>query len=203
MAHDFLRRVVGDELHGRLLRRVPDEAGDRDSVRLRHYRHKAHPYLPVEFSVAAYRFGHSQMRDRYAINSSFERPLFSPNGDDFRGFQPLRPGWHASWPFFFELDDVGPQLSRAIDPGLAASLRALQGGTGDDADLALRNLRRGAALALPSGQAVASAMGITPLDDEQLAPAPPGRAPLWFYVLQEAKELAGGRHLGVMSVEVV
>lgn len=203
VAHDFLRRVIGDELHARLLRRVPDEAGERDSVRLPHYRHKAHPYLPVEFSVAAYRFGHSQVRDRYSINGSFERPLFSPTGDDFRGFQALRPGWHASWPFFFELDESGPQLSRAIDPGLAASLRTLQGGTGDDADLALRNLRRGAALGLPSGQAVAAAMGLEPLKDEQLAPAPAGRAPLWFYVLHEAKELAEGLHLGPVGGRIV
>ncbi len=60
-----------------------------------------------------------QVRDEYSINGSFHRRLFNPSGDDFRGFQRLRPGWHASWPFFFELDGQSPQLSRAIDTSLA------------------------------------------------------------------------------------
>ncbi len=46
-------------------------------------------------------------------------------------------------------------------------------------------------------------MGLEPLTDQQLAPAPPGRAPLWFYVLQEAKELAGGLHLGPVGGRIV
>jgi len=204
VVHDFLRRTVGGDLHSRLLITTEEPDGSRrDAVRLRHYRHKANPYLPVEFSAAAYRFGHSQVRDEYSINSTFHRPLFSTNGDDFRGFQPLRPGWHASWPFFFELGETPPQASRAIDTGLAASLRALQGGTGDDADLAFRNLRRGAALGLPSGQAVAAAMGTQALTDEQLAPAPANNAPLWFYVLREAQVLAGGEHLGPVGGRIV
>ena len=145
IAHDFLRRIIGPELHSRLLVTTAEPDGvRRESVRLHFYRHKTNPYLPVEFSVAAYRYGHSQVRDEYNINSSFRRRLFDPNGDDFRGFQPLRGGWQASWPFFFTLDDTAPQASRAIDTSLSASLATLQGVVGDD--LALRNLQRGAAL---------------------------------------------------------
>jgi len=204
VAHDFLRRTLGDELHGRLLVSTTEADGtQRESVRLRTYRHKTNPFLPVEFSVAAYRFGHSQVRDRYAINGSFERALFSPNGDDFRGFQPLRPGWQASWPFFFELDAGGPQLSRGIDTGLAASLRTLQGSTGPGADLALRNLLRGAALGLPSGQAVARALHEDALTDQELTSAPAGNAPLWFYVLREAQLRANGQHLGPVGGRIV
>lgn len=204
VVHDYLRRVLGDDLHRRLLVQETDADGTvRDAVRLRHYRHKRNPYLPVEFSVAAYRFGHSQVRNEYNINGSFRRPIFSANGDDFRGFQPVRPGWHASWPFFFELDGQAPQPSRLIDTKLAAALFALPGAAGaDDADLALRNLRRGAALGLPSGQAVAAALGVPPLPDAELQPAPPGNAPLWFYVLKEA-DLGGGRHLGEVGGRIV
>jgi len=206
VAHDFLRRTVGTQLHDALLIRTPDpgaDGGSRESVRLKHYRHKINPYLPVEFSVAAYRFGHSQVRDEYSINGNFRRRLFDAGGDDFRGFQPLRPGWHASWPFFFGIDDTGPQLSRGIDANLALTLSTLQGASGADADLPLRNLLRGAALGLPTGQDVARRMGVEPLPQELLAPAANGRAPLWFYVLREAQELTGGEHLGPIGGRIV
>jgi hypothetical protein len=204
VAHDFLRRVIGDQLHQHLLLDTQDPAGGQfESVRLRFYRHKTNPYLPVEFSSAAYRFGHSQVRDEYDINSRFHRRLFDPSRDDFRGFQPLRPGWHASWPFFFKLDGQTPQLSRTIDTSLAPTLTTLQGLSGDDANLPLRNLRRGAAIGLPSGQAVAIAMKIPPLPDSDLAPAPAGRAPLWFYVLREAQLLHAGQHLGPVGGRIV
>lgn len=203
VAHDFLRRIIGDELHSRLLFRVDDpERGSVERVRLRYYRHKKNPYLPVEFSGAVYRFGHTQVRDRYRINGSFERPLFAGNNDDFRGFQPIRSGWHASWPFLFQLDDGSPQLSRRIDTRLSASLHTLQGATGDQANLALRNLLRSAALGLPSGQAVAAKLDLDAIDDADLDPCPAGRAPLWFYVLREA-ELMGGEHLGPVGGRVV
>jgi len=204
VVHDFLRRIIGDELHGHLLITTPEpDRKLRESVRLGYYRHKVNPYLPVEFSVAAYRYGHSQVRDRYSINSSFNRRLFDPSGDDFRGFQPLRSGWQATWPFFFELDEAGPQLSRAIDTSLAPTLATLQGTSGDDANLALRNLRRGAAIGLPSGQAVAEALHVTPLPDAELTPAESGRAPLWFYVLREAQILHDGEHLGPVGGRIV
>lgn len=68
VAHDFLRRIIGDDLHRRLFVTSPDdEGGQRESVRLSFYRHKVNPYMPVEFSGAAYRFGHSQVRDEYSI----------------------------------------------------------------------------------------------------------------------------------------
>lgn len=204
VAHDFLRRTIGDELHQRLLTLVTDaDARQRESVRLGFYRHKVNPYIPVEFSVAAYRFGHSQVRDEYDINGSFHRRLFDSSGDDFRGFQPLRPGWHASWPHFFEFDELPPQLSRAIDSGLSPTLSTLQGNVGDDADLALRNLRRGAALGLPSGEAVAGAMSLPLLTTAELAPAAEGRTPLWFYVLRESQVQAQGQHLGAVGGRIV
>lgn len=204
VVHDFLRRVIGDDLHDELLVRTPEPDDKlRESVRLRHYRHKTNPYLPVEFSGAAYRFGHSQVRDEYFINSSFHRRLFDLTGDDFRGFQPLRGGWHASWPFFFEIDGTAPQLSRAIDASLAPTLATLQGQSGDNANLALRNLQRGAALGMPSGQDVARAMRSNPLSEQHLAPAAPDRAPLWFYILREAQIFAEGQHLGPVGGRIV
>ncbi len=143
------------------------------------------------------------MRDAYFMNGNFHRRLFDLGGDDFRGFQHLRSGWHASWPFFFEIDSTPPQLSRAIDTSLAPTLTTLQGRQGEAANLPLRNLRRGAALGLPSGQAIAEALGETPLPHDVLQPAEPGRAPLWFYILREAQHQAGGKHLGRVGGRIV
>lgn len=204
VVHDFLPRTIGDDLFAKLVAVVSDgDGGTRETVRLRHYRHKVNPYLPVEFSAAAYRFGHSQVQDRYNVNGQFNRRLFDPSGDDFRGFMPLRPGWHASWPFFFELDEVGPQPSRGIDSSLSPTLTTLQGRDGDAANLPLLNLQRGAALGLPSGQDVAAAMKVESLTDNELAPAPSGRSPLWFYVLREAQLRHGGAHLGEVGGRIV
>jgi hypothetical protein len=83
------------------------------------------------------------------------------------------------------------------------SLTTLQGGTGDTHNLPLLNLLRGAALGLPSGQAVATALDLAPLADADLQPASPGRAPLWFYVLREAQLMTGGQHLGPVGGRIV
>ena len=46
-------------------------------------------------------------------------------------------------------------------------------------------------------------MKIEVLTDDELAPAPAGNAPLWFYVLREAQVLAGGEHLGPVGGRIV
>lgn len=124
VVHDYLRRLIGDELHDKLLTRVTDdEGGERERVRLRHYRHKVNPYMPVEFSVAAYRFGHSQVRERYLINNQIggERPVFRPgsqpgDGTDFRGFQRLIGSWAVSWPRLFPMDAEGRSQAGSSTP---------------------------------------------------------------------------------------
>lgn len=213
VVHDFLRRLVGDDLHAQLVTKVKDDQGrERDRVRLRHYRHKVNPFMPVEFSVAAYRFGHSQVRERYLINEQIggDRPVFRPgsqpnDGSDYRGFQQLIGSWAVSWPRLFPLDETAPQASRLIDTILSPSLFELPGESSTGRrSLALRNLQAGVRLGLPSGQDVAKAMGQDSLADEQLMPCPPGQAPLWFYVLREASELGhGGRHLGPVGGRLV
>src|SRR3712207_3118487 len=112
----------------RLIR--PDEDGLR-SVRLRFYRPKRQPFMPVEFSVAAYRFGHSQVRGGYSINTVVRGlSTFLPSDQlaqhpdqrraDFRGFRGLPPQWTISWAFFFELEDIQDvQPSRKIDTRIA------------------------------------------------------------------------------------
>jgi hypothetical protein len=146
--------------------------------------------MPVEFSVAAYRFGHSMIRPQYRLNSMIERPIpiFSDHPDDFTadlgGFRPIPPGWAIDWRFFINLGhDAGPaaggpqsstdapkqQLSYKIDTSLVHPLGNLPSRIAKDpSNLALRNLMRGATFELPSGQQVARALGMEPLTDSQL-----------------------------------
>jgi Animal haem peroxidase len=164
--------------------------------------------MPVEFSVAAYRFGHSMVRPRYRLNQAIARTLFD-HGDDLGGFRPIPAGWAIDWAYFIDLDDgagpIRPQLSYKIDSSLVYPLRKLPRRIAvDPPSLALRNLMRGATFRLPSGQRVAEALGVPPLTDDELvigravagvtrpsmkdiAPGFAGNAPLWAYVLSEAQ----------------
>lgn len=67
--------------------------------------------------------------------------------------------------------------------------------------LALRDLERGAATGLPSGESVARALGEEPLSPGDAGLE--GETPLWFYVLEEAEARAGGEHLGSVGATIV
>ena len=143
--------------------------------------------MPVEFSAAAYRFGHSMVRPQYRLNTTIDRPIFSTapgDGTDLGGFRPIPPGWAIDWQFFIDLDHgagpvvVGPpsgpvvrkpQLSYKIDTSLANPLGKLPARIATNPScLALRNLERGATFQLPSGQNVAMALGMPLIPEEEL-----------------------------------
>jgi hypothetical protein len=201
---DFLPRIAGKAVKDRVKRKNGEVTID-----LRWFHPKNNPFMPVEFSVAAYRFGHSQIRGGYDLNQVVQGvPIFIPGEkvgkfDDLRGFRPLPPAWTIDWSFF--LDGVPgkakkPQLSRKIDAKLARGLFDLPGLPQGESSLAFRNLKRGQALRLPSGQDVAKRMGLKPLSGKKLgAPEP---TPLWFYILKESG-LKGGQQLGPVGGQIV
>jgi hypothetical protein len=214
VVHDYLRRTVGAQM----LDDVLDTSGAVPRVVRRAYHWRYEPYMPVEFSVAAYRFGHSQIRGRYRLNTLVGAqqgglPTFKPGSvnDDplghFGGFRILPAFWTIEWARFFEVAGAGSdalQLTRAIDTRLANPLHELPAEIGGNRpSLIDRNLTRGARLMLPSGQAVAHHMGATVLDDATLGLPEGGPAPLWYYVLKEAEVQAGGRHLGEVGGRIV
>lgn len=186
-----------------------DEVDGLARMELRWFSPDGEPFMPVEFAAAAFRFGHSMMRPRYALNVSpvTDVALFDPAGDtnplaDLRGFRPLPEQWQIDWALYLPIDDSQPQASRKINTRLAAPLFALPGETDEILrSLARRNLRRGKALELPSGRRVARAMNLEPLSREVLGFREP--PPLWFYALKEAEAKQGGVRLGELGSEIV
>jgi hypothetical protein len=190
---DFLPRLAGPELAGELL------AGGA-----RHYPPApATTWIPLEFADAVYRYGHSQIRERYQVNRDAEPvPLFP----DLLGFRPVPAALVVDWSYLFDLTGRPPaQRAKRIDGRLAASLirlpPAVTGvGSGDDyGSLAVRDLQRGQGVGLPSGEAVARRLGVEPLTPEQVGLGQVGwrqETPLWFYLLKEAEHRAEGERLG-------
>ena len=177
-------------------------------AKLRFFRWKRQPFIPVEFSAAAYRFGHSQVRARYQLNPGGEvlhilLPTLDPNPlQHLGGFRPLPRTWRIQWDMFFPIGGSTPQLSRRIDTKMAGPLTSLPASVDPERrSLALLNLLRGRALGLPSGQAVAAAMGTT-VGDGQLGLT--GETPLWYYLLRESEVAAdNGTRLGPTGARIV
>jgi hypothetical protein len=196
---EFLPLLVGPELGAELL-----EGGGTL------YRHGEEPYIPFEFADAAYRYGHSQIRDAYLVNPDFGPvPVFP----DLMGFAPVPAERAIDWSLQFDFSGKPPaQRAKKIDGRLPSSLIALPHQiTGEEdgseyASLATRDLERGQAVGLPSGEAVAHAIGAEPLSSDQLGLAEhgwTGETPLWLYVLKEAEALHEGDWLGPVGGRIV
>src|SRR4051795_13048750 len=156
--------------------------------------------MPVEYSGAAYRFGHSMIRAEYEMQEAHTVPIFGPDGfEDLRGGRPIPPTLWADWNYFFDIPGMDSpddrNMARTIDTQIALPLTSLPPtvvARTADAIIALaeRNLLRGKRVGLPAGQDVAKAMGLTPLTNAELGLTDPGwngEAPLWVYVLKEAE----------------
>lgn len=198
-------RLEETPIDGRTCRRVRP---------LMYYRPKTTPYIPVEWSVAAYRFGHSLIRPSYHLNAALRalrdgRPLdlFIENPDDgnrlqhLAGERQLPPFWSIDWRMFFDHGEGDLQHARRIDTHLAGGLSFLPGAADGMKSLALRNLQRGRAMGLPSGQAVARRLCVAPLAPDELGSA--DETPLWYYILREAEVRADGQRLGVVGSTIV
>ena len=225
--NDFLPRIV----HASVLDELRT-ASQYDRSKLAHYHWKTYPFMPVEFSVAAYRLGHSMIRPGYRLNDAGNMLLqifpdpHNPDKNALTGFRAMGPGRAMDWGRFIDLDtrpygveddDTNPdnkkrlQFAYRIDASLVDPLRKLPPEVASNpSSLALRNLERSWRLGLPSGQAVAKAMNLTPLTDDQIiigkAVDEPGagdpqtgiatiangvfagNCPLWTYILAEARQ---------------
>jgi hypothetical protein len=152
--HDFLKKIADPQVVDETIaqNRVYTPAEDR-------------PFMPLEFSVAAYRLGHSMVRASYDFNVNFPDATFdllftfTAMGGQLGGDDTLPERWIIEWENFV---DAGRPFARTrgIDTRLVEPLFELPDLQGrplpeDRGRLAVRNLLRGYLLRLPTGQAVA------------------------------------------------
>lgn len=209
----FLPAIAGAETVDQVLTR--DKKGRLDTA-LRLYNVQRKPWMPVEFSAGAYRFGHSLVRDAYLLNANLSPlPVFSADGDtnplaDLRGFRRLPAGWDIEWHRFFDgLPTSGAETQRArlFDTRLAAPMHSLPASIdGMRRSIATLNIKRGVALELPSGEdfalAVAGKLGLDPAA-VAVATGLPHPTPLWFWFLKEAETARAGQTLGPIGGRVI
>lgn len=218
--NDFMRRIAIDDIVNCALK-LDDACGGRKRWEMGLsdvYRWKNQPYMPVEFSGAAYRFGHSMVRNSYQTNNPHRgfgnfAPIFDNTGgagpggpDDLRGFRPMQKENVIQWDWFLQMTSSAgpfPQMARKIDTKLANALVHLHEGAPGEAEnvLAFRNLKRGVNLGLPSGANVARKFCLKPISLTKDEPES-----LWYYILKEAEKLPGkngGQMLGRVGSTIV
>ena len=209
--HEFLAKTVGKP--------IVDDILDKGR---KFYKWRNQPFIPVEFSVSAYRFGHSQVRPSYRsnfgptpadISSQVFKLIFNdglpdgPDPNDLRG-RKRAPTRFIDWQTFFDFGDGNVRPNKKIDTRLSTVLFDLPGfAPGDVQSLAQRNLLRHLTFALPSGQSVAKAMKVPVLEADHLEDLEPlnlhNRTPLWFYILREAEVQKDGEQLGPVGGRIV
>ncbi|MFM9859567.1 peroxidase family protein [Pseudoxanthobacter sp. M-2] len=197
--HDYLPRIVAPKQIDKVLRKLGrgktayQQMNQRNAAILQRLAISPAPAMPVEFSHAAFRLGHTQLRDGYLLRRGGPgAPLFDTTrtGVDLRGGSPLvqtAPAtpfdFRVHWDLFFTLPPVPgaafqpPQPGEPIDGELPPSIFRLPPPSVGEPPIALaeRNLRRGVDFGLPSGQQAAAALAeiygyIRPTSRDELFP---------------------------------
>lgn len=227
IVHEFLPLTIGQARLDNILQkglrfyRIDEDMGNRRD------RSARNPQLPIEFSVAAYRFGHSQIRPSYRLNFGPDggQPFFAFLFDDTQDPNDpdpidLRGGKRAArrfvdWQTFFNFGDGNFRPNKKIDSKLSSVVMLLPGSRGPAPglpsdgvqSLASRNLMRHVNFGIPSGQAIARRMGVPALTPTQLDMLTPfgmeKSTPLWFYILKEAELMEDGLRLGPVGGRIV
>ena len=139
VVYDFLPRIVSSSV----LDALKNAEGIYEKEKLKFFHWKNEPFMPIEFSVAAYRLGHSMIRPGYRLNDDdatllpiFPIPPNKINGappaglpDGLTGFQAMAKNRGIDWGRFIDLEgDIrayGGDPDK-IDPATTDMKRRLQ-----------------------------------------------------------------------------
>ncbi|MGA2408952.1 MAG: peroxidase family protein [Candidatus Binataceae bacterium] len=208
LIHEFLPTILGQDVVSDVLTKGPK------LYNLQKLGAKF-PFMPVEFSTAAYRLGHTMLRQDYIINATIHKDLFdlpvfgsprvmsSAEKIDFTGFFDF-PGKPAA------------QRARKFDAKFTIPVFTLPFiDTVQDPPPSLpeRNMLRGLAFNIPSGQEVGNKMKALGLIQKVYSNAElgidsfkglNGEAPLFFYIMKESEfPPSNGLHLGPVGARLV
>jgi hypothetical protein len=151
IVNEFLLRILGQKTFDEIFKVTNGNMTTHFLLFNKRTNNFGERFIPVEFAVAAYRFGHSQVRGRYDVNNIFKgirlfpTPPVAPNEDFlfFDEISDLVPGklnqsWNVAWGRFFEMvnsagpnknvnqDAQGlPQLGKQIDTHVSEPLFAV------------------------------------------------------------------------------
>jgi Animal haem peroxidase len=196
---DFMPRTIGEQRTGRLL-----------TEGSRFFRPTGAVSIPFEFADAAHRYGHSQMRQTYRVQRGGDDLTLFP---DLIGFRTVPSERVVDWSLLFDVPgEPAAWRARPIDGRLPQSLLSLPAAITGELDdvayesLAVRDLQRGVATGLPSGEAIARLVGEVPLRPDEIGLRDSGwsgETPLWYYVLKEAEAREDGERLGPVGSLIV
>ena len=156
--HDFLPRVLHPDVWTHQERRVRRQPEPEKGYA-----------IPIEFSLAAFRFGHSMVRNAYRLNCRKTRVVIGELMTLGQRAEPMPDDYMLEWGTFLDgLPTSGPQASSSfIDTSISRAMHGLAPDTirlanklepPDPSNLPVRTLLRGARARLPSGQEVADAL---------------------------------------------